>query len=260
MSPIDHCHVPPSLVSERCLAYYRSIADNPYVQHVLPGFRLSLQHGTGADELVDDHSRSRLAYWTAVAANVPHTGVSISHTCRYSYDTNILAMMFAYGAAILSAYQESTEELDLSINQGMALHQSVGLVDAIVYIFPRTTMADRLQYLGILFRALVCFYDNLSALDLLFVFYAVTIATDTVHHLLHALASIWRFAILQRRPSIAYYKVCYHVWHWWSFWVFTPAQVTSTDAAWNTVGCYAWRVAHTYELMGHVHNRWCRDR
>jgi hypothetical protein len=249
-----HTKVPPSIVSKECIAYYQSVAANAYIQHVLPGFRLSLQHcPSGAiddDNKDNDQLWSNRMYWETVASNVPD--VSLACACELSYGTNVLAMMFAFGHSILAGYDQKGH-LDLSLAQALAIHQASGLVDAVSYLHT-TTATGRVQYFGTFYWPLVNVYTWATDTHIL-LFILLAVLLDTVHHLLHALASLWRFA---GTPSIVWYKGWYHIYHWAALVLSFPTRIVTMDGSWNTRICASWKASHTYELLGHTSNDTCR--
>lgn len=255
---LDHTRAPASIVSDTCLAYYRRVAANPYIQHVLPGFRLSLQttedwHSPKMSSPTDDQVQSERVYWETVAANVPVHQDNMGDTCAISYGTNTLCLMFAFAHGFGGGYGIHLS-LDLTMDQAMALHQSSGLVDSMAYIWPTTTLARRVVWFGQIYHPLVTFYAYTRRFSL---FVPTTIVCDLIHHLIHACASTWRFGIVEPHWVVLSAKIRYHVLHWISLLLSIPSFLFTKDATWNTRVCHYWRTSHVSEIWSHLQNRAC---
>lgn len=254
---IDHTQAPASLLSDTCLAYYRGIAANPYIQHVLPGFRLSLQTTDGYSPTLasptEDQVQSERVYWATVAANVPPARDNLADICTDSYGINVLCMMFAFAHGFGRAY-DTPLTLDLNIMQAIAMHQSSGLVDALAYLRPTTSLERRVDWFGKIYHPLSTLYTFASRVGM---FAPTALVGDTIHHIVHAIASTWRFGLVKPQWVVLSAKINYHVLHWISLFLTLPTHITTQDAAWNTRVCLYWRSSHVAELRSHVQNQSC---
>ena len=124
---IDHNR---ALMSDRCIEYYQHVSQNPYIQQIMPGFRLTLavdrkyKKSPTVDSLDKDRYLSEQLYGKSVASNVPGPDICIAGDCANSYGCNVLAMMFAFGHCIGMNYNESLT-LDMTVVQALSIHQAL---------------------------------------------------------------------------------------------------------------------------------------
>jgi hypothetical protein len=253
---IDHTQAPASLLSDTCLAYYRGVAANPYIQHVLPGFHLSLQTTNGYSPAfaspTDDQVQSERVYWETVAANVPDRD-NLAVTCTDSYGINILCMMFAFAHGFGNGYAIPLA-LDLTMAQALAMHQASGLVDALTYLRPMPTLEMRVAWFGQIYHPLSRLYTSANRAGM---FVPTALVGDTIHHLVHIVASTWRIGLVEHQWAVLTAKINYHVLHWTSLLLTIPTHIVTQDAAWNTRVCHYWRASHVSELQSHIQNQSC---
>ena len=254
---LDHTQAPASILSDTCVAYYRSVSANPYIQHILPGFQMTLQTTQDSlcrldtDEEEEDQHRSVSLYWETVASNVPRT--EMGETCTASYGLNVFAMLFAYAHTFGHGYSLDLT-LDLTLGQSLALHQASGLVDALTYLRPMATLQQRVSWFGQLYPLLVALYIGTRRIGL---FVPAAVVFDLFHHSVHAAASIWRFGIVEPQRPFLLAKLQYHVYHWVSLVLSLPIYLFTHDAVWNDRVCTYWRSSHRFERQSHRGSRSC---